>query len=103
MNVELYGSIICLHLLAICFYISITNIISKHRITYKKLFIEHTLVWIVGVTIFVIYTGLTFQHDFVIIDWIGSTIDVILLSLGFIVIDFVIYFIGKKKYRKVFK
>jgi len=103
MNVELYGSMTCIHLLVICFYISITNIISKHRITYKKLFIEHTLVWIAGVTIFVVYIGLTFQHDFVIIDWIGSTVDVVLLSISFIVIDYVVYFIGKKKFRKVFK
>ena len=103
MNVELYGSITCIHLLVICFYISITNIISKHRITYKKLFIEHTLVWIVGVSIFVIYTGLTFQHDFVIIDWIESTVDVVLLSISFIVIDCVVYFIGKKKLGKIFK
>ena len=103
MNVELYGLMICLHILAICFYISITNIISKHHITYKKLFFEYTLVWIVGIIIFVVYTGLTFQHDFVIIDWIGSTIDVVLLSFSFIVIDYVIYFIGKKKLEKVFK
>lgn len=103
MSVELYGLIICLHLLAICFYIFITNVISKRHITYKKLFFEYTLVWIVGIIIFTLYIGLTFQHDIIIIDWIGSTIDVVLLSLSFIVIDCVIFFIGKKKLGKVFK
>ena len=80
-----------------------TSIISKRHITYKKLFIEHTLVWIVGIIIFTLYVGLTFQHDIVIIDWIGSTIDIMLLSISFIVVDFIIYFFGKKKLENVFK
>jgi len=103
MYVELYGSMILLHLLAICFYISVKGVISKHHITYKKLFFEYTLTWIVGVIIFVIYIGLTFQHDFFVIDWTSSIIDVVILSVNFIVIDMIIYFIGKKKYNKVFK
>ena len=101
MYVELYGSMILLHLLAICFYILVKGVISKRDITYKKLFFEYTLVWIVGVIIFVIYIGLTFQHDFVVIDWTSSIIDIVILSVNFIVIDLIIYLIGKKKYRKV--
>jgi len=99
-NIEIYGSIICLHLLAICFYIFVKCVISKRHITYKKLFFEYTLVWIVGVIIFVIYIGLTFQHDYVIIDWTSSIIDVVILSISFIAIDLVVYFIiHKYKYH----
>ena len=103
MYLELYESMICLHLLAIFFYILVNGGIAKRHITYKRLFFEYTLVWIVGVIIFVIYIGLTFQHDYVIIDWTSSIIDVVMLSISFIVIDLVVYFIGKKKYSKVFK
>ena len=101
MNVELYGPIVCLHLLALCFYICIINIIVKHHITYKKLFFEYTLVWIGGIITFVVYMGLTFKHDFVVIDWISSILDVIVLSISFIVIDCIVYVVGKKKLGKV--
>ena len=99
-NIEIYGSMTCIHLLAIFLYIFINGTISKHHITYKKLFFEYTLVWIVGVIIFVIYIGLTFQHDYVIIDWTSSIIDVVILSISFIAIDLVVYFIiHKYKYH----
>lgn len=103
MYLELYGTMIFLHLLAIFFYISVNGGIAKRHITYKRLFFEYTLTWIVGVIIFVIYVGLTFQHDFVIIDWNSSIIDIVILSANFIVIDLIIYLIGKKKLGKVFK
>lgn len=102
-NTDIFILLIFLHILGMGVYIFINGIMSKRTITYKKLFFEHVLVWIAGIIIFTVYIGLTFQHDFIIIDWNGSIIDIILLSICFIVIDYFVYFIGKKKYGKVFK
>ena len=82
---------------------AINQFILKHDITLKKMLIEFTFIWIGGVIAFVVYTGLTFKHDFFIIDWYISIIDVVLLSIIFIVVDYIIYFVGKKKLGKVFK